>query len=267
MFDHDEKLLMQELVNLPSTCAERKVNAMVKRIRLVKVHLCILGYLGEKMPRYFGMARAREQMIKNLDQIFDQVAIKYDLSKGDMPTVDEFRKCLENFEDFTIFPIPEQATLQKLDDLIEKDIPALMKGSGIISRAGGGKRGAAMSGAAKGKLRFLYELGFSMPTEDHDLDEEDSKKKSSWIIVRVFWLLLILSAIFGGIYYGLVSADMMAPIAEWQLPPLPSVSLPQMPELSIPEFTVPEFKMSSFIYIGGALFFLMLHFLLRTSRV
>ena len=37
MFKHDESLLVEELKNLPSSAAARKINDMVKRIRLVKV--------------------------------------------------------------------------------------------------------------------------------------------------------------------------------------------------------------------------------------
>ncbi len=40
MFESDEWLLINELVNLPKSCAERKVNEVVKRIRIIKVLNC-----------------------------------------------------------------------------------------------------------------------------------------------------------------------------------------------------------------------------------
>jgi hypothetical protein len=39
MFEEDERLLMRELINLPSTSTDGKVNNLVKKIRLVKVHI------------------------------------------------------------------------------------------------------------------------------------------------------------------------------------------------------------------------------------
>ncbi len=129
MFESDEYLLIDELVNLPKSCADRKVNEVVKRIRIIKVHICILAYLKKKTPKWFGKKKAMDSLIDNLEQVFDDVKIEYKLSAGDFPDLEEFRHALLDVEDFSSLLVADKKTLQKLDDLIINDIPAMMKGA------------------------------------------------------------------------------------------------------------------------------------------
>ncbi len=128
MFEKDEFLLINELVNLPKSCAERKVNELVKRIRIIKVHLCILTYLKNNTPTWFGKKKAMERMMENLEDVFDAVRLEYKLSAGDFPDIDEFRECLEDLDDFSDLIAADKWTLRKLDNLIVKEIPAIMRG-------------------------------------------------------------------------------------------------------------------------------------------
>ncbi len=127
MFEKDEKLLVQELVDLPRCAAERKVNQMVNRIRLVKVHVCLLGTLSKMTPRLFGKKRSRARLLGGLDSIMDNVRVEFDLSKGDMPDPEEFARCLNNFPDFSVFPPTDRDLIEKLDLLIEVDIPNIIR--------------------------------------------------------------------------------------------------------------------------------------------
>jgi len=133
MFESDEWLLINELVNLPKSCAERKVNEVVKRIRIIKVHICIMTYLKKNTPTWFGKKKAMEQMIENLEDVFDAVRVEYKLSVGDFPDVDEFARCLEDVDDFSDLVAADKKTLRRLDELITKDIPAIMKGAAGLS--------------------------------------------------------------------------------------------------------------------------------------
>ena len=45
LFNKDEQVLKSHLAELPKACSMRKVNEIVKRIRLCVVHLCVLGHL------------------------------------------------------------------------------------------------------------------------------------------------------------------------------------------------------------------------------
>lgn len=43
LFIKDRKVLMSKLQDLPKACSMRKVNEMVKRIRLGTINVCLLG--------------------------------------------------------------------------------------------------------------------------------------------------------------------------------------------------------------------------------
>lgn len=49
----------------------RKVNEMVKRIRLAIVNICILGYLRSQMPTFWGKEAAQEKLINSLPAVFE----------------------------------------------------------------------------------------------------------------------------------------------------------------------------------------------------
>ena len=46
--------LLTDLKNIPKNAAIRKVNELVKRVRLAKAHMCIVGHLKKEMPAVFG---------------------------------------------------------------------------------------------------------------------------------------------------------------------------------------------------------------------
>ncbi|EED91328.1 eh domain-containing protein, partial [Thalassiosira pseudonana CCMP1335] len=126
MFEKDEQLLVRELVDLPRCAAERKVNQMVNRIRLVKVHACILGTVRQMTPAFFGKKKTREEILNGLETVMDNVRVKFDLSKGDMPEPAEFAKCLDTFSDFSVFPPIDNTLIDRLNRLIEEDIPEIV---------------------------------------------------------------------------------------------------------------------------------------------
>jgi EH domain-containing protein 1 len=103
LFDKDRVVLMDRLMDLPKACGMRKVNEMVKRIRLATVNVCVLGHLRSQMPYLWGKDAAQDRLIKNLPQIFDAVRGKYSLAEGDFPNVDEFRAVLQR-SNFYSFP-------------------------------------------------------------------------------------------------------------------------------------------------------------------
>ena len=127
MFEKDEKLLVRELIDLPRCAAERKVNQMVNRIRLVKVHVCLLGTLSKMTPRFFGKKKTRDKILNDVGLIMDSARVEFDLSKGDMPDPMEFAQCLKNFSDFSVFPPTDRVLIKKLDSLIANDIPSIVR--------------------------------------------------------------------------------------------------------------------------------------------
>eukprot|EP00814_Leptocylindrus_danicus_P003886 CAMPEP_0116045968 /NCGR_PEP_ID=MMETSP0321-20121206/27950_1 /TAXON_ID=163516 /ORGANISM="Leptocylindrus danicus var. danicus, Strain B650" /LENGTH=478 /DNA_ID=CAMNT_0003527435 /DNA_START=219 /DNA_END=1655 /DNA_ORIENTATION=+ len=132
MFERDEELLIEELMNLPASAAARKVNEVVKRIRAIKVHLCILGHLKRQMPLLFGREKTQMNLIKNLPSVLKEVKTIYDLSDGDMPNVNVLASKLRA-SNFQSFPTLDSKIIYELNAMTEHDIPELMRGVGGVS--------------------------------------------------------------------------------------------------------------------------------------
>jgi len=202
MFERDELLLINELMNLPKSSAERKVNDMVKRVRMIKVHICILAYVKNKMPRLFGKENARKDIIENLDKVFDAVRLEYKLSEGDMPDVKLFAKCLDGEENFSNFVAVDRKTLRALDDILLNVIPNMMRGVGGITNPSENMLTSSLTQkmnrstrAIGGKVTsgYLADVGTS------------SKRKSSSTLVMLTKLVIVLALLF--IFVFIISKD------------------------------------------------------------
>ncbi|CAE7704487.1 Ehd1, partial [Symbiodinium microadriaticum] len=61
LFEMEEADLMKDLRALPRNSAVRKINELVKRVRLAKVHAYVIGYLREQMPMFMGREKKQKQ--------------------------------------------------------------------------------------------------------------------------------------------------------------------------------------------------------------
>lgn len=163
LFDKDRNALMAHLKDLPRMCGMRKVNEMVKRIRLNIVHVCLLGHLRSKMPLLFGKEAQQKVLIASLDQIYLEVQRTYNLPAGDFPPLDEFRSNLMLCH-FSKFPPADREVLTELKDMLSTDIPKIFKQiAGIASRPGAGGGGdqveddESKNASLKAMLNFDFE--------------------------------------------------------------------------------------------------------------
>lgn len=127
----DKEDLLTHLKTLPGACNMRKINDIVKRVRLLIVHICILGHLRGKMPYLWGKNSVQLHLMEHLKEIFEDVRRTYSLAEGDFPSVDDFRASLA-LCDFSKFPLADRRTLNVLQDLLTLEIPR------IVSQAVGG---------------------------------------------------------------------------------------------------------------------------------
>ena len=95
--------LLTDLKNIPKNAAIRKVNELVKRVRLAKAHMCIIGHLKKEMPSMFGKDKVQAKLLGNLEDHFLKVHRTHQLPVGDFPDVTKFRKTMEGHE-LTKFP-------------------------------------------------------------------------------------------------------------------------------------------------------------------
>jgi Domain of unknown function (DUF5600) len=139
LFAKDRDALLERLKDLPKACGMRKINEMVKRIRLAVVNVCLLGYLRSKMPYLWGKEAMQRKLIDDLPHVFETVKRQYGLAEGDFPKIDEYRAALR-LADFSTFPKTSREVLNTLQDMLTVDIPR------IVSRvAGVEKEGPAVA--------------------------------------------------------------------------------------------------------------------------
>jgi EH domain-containing protein 1 len=125
LFEKDKNILLSHLHQLPKACCLRKINEMVKRVRLAVVHVCIMGYLRSQLP-WLGWGKEKKQawLIENLSKVFEEIKLKYQLADGDFPKLEEYRSALQ-LSDFSVFPGTDRKILHNLQDILIHDIPKL----------------------------------------------------------------------------------------------------------------------------------------------
>jgi hypothetical protein len=127
LFEMEERDLMRDLRDLPRNSAVRKINELVKRVRLAKVHAYIIGYLKEQMPVLMGKERKQEELLNDLPGVFRSVMKRYNLAPGDFPDLEQYRARLREEMDFSKFPKLKPQIMEQVESVLAHDIPRLME--------------------------------------------------------------------------------------------------------------------------------------------
>jgi len=117
--------LLNDLKNVPKNAAIRKVNELVKRVRLCKAHAHIIGHLKKEMPSMWGKDKAQQKLLANLEEHFLKVHRAWHLPVGDFPDVARFRGVMDG-HDLSKFPKLDSRMMDGLETVLTKDIPKLM---------------------------------------------------------------------------------------------------------------------------------------------
>ncbi|KAA0161649.1 hypothetical protein FNF27_08143 [Cafeteria roenbergensis] len=125
MFRREQSDLLRDLMALPGNSATRKVNEMVKRARLARVHALIISHLKQKMPSLWGHKKTQEKLVANMPQEFFEVMKAHRLPKGDFPDIARFREVAATF-DFSKFKHLDKRLLAALDEVVSSHIPAIL---------------------------------------------------------------------------------------------------------------------------------------------
>jgi hypothetical protein len=126
--------LLEDLRELPKQSAVRKVNELVKRMRLLRAHTYILHELRCNMPSMMGQKKAQEKMCDpgRMAEIFRAVHKKHNLPPGDFPEIRKFISTAKELN-FTEFPrvdgsrLRSGKLLEELDLAMSQDIPRLLE--------------------------------------------------------------------------------------------------------------------------------------------
>jgi len=125
LFEAEEQDLFADLQSLPRNAALRKLNDLIKRARLAKVHAYIVSSLRKDMPSMFGKDGKKKELIKNMDTLYAQIQREHQISPGDFPDITKLKEQLQH-HDFTKFRLLDKRLLDKVDKMLAEDISKLM---------------------------------------------------------------------------------------------------------------------------------------------
>eukprot|EP01040_Poterioochromonas_malhamensis_P016421 gene16421-18627_t len=126
LFEMEEKDLMNDLKDLPRNSAVRKINELVKRVRLCKVHAYLIGYLKEQMPMLMGHAKKQQKLLEEMSNVFRSVMKKYNLAFGDFPEISDFKAKLAE-HDFSKFQPLKLRLIEDAETALSVEFPRLME--------------------------------------------------------------------------------------------------------------------------------------------
>lgn len=125
LFEAEQADLIKDLHQLPRNAAVRKINELVKRARLARVHAHIMGHLRGKMPSFFGKDSKKLELMDNLDREFREIERLYKLPPGDFPDPARFRVHLGDIDLDKVSKI-NQEMFDRINETLSVDIPRLM---------------------------------------------------------------------------------------------------------------------------------------------
>ncbi|KFM13514.1 EH domain-containing protein 2, partial [Aptenodytes forsteri] len=185
LFELEEQDLFQDIQNLPRNAALRKLNDLVKRARLVRVHAHIISRLKKEMPSVFGKDNKKKQLIAKLPLLFARIQLEHHIPPGDFPDCARMQELLL-VHDFARFPGLKPRMLEALDELLTTDIAALMpllRQEELEAPEGAGVQGGAFDGTRQGPFSGAEE-------------EEEGEEEEEWVVTKD-------KAKYDEIFYGL----------------------------------------------------------------
>ncbi|XP_075048938.1 EH domain-containing protein 4 [Mixophyes fleayi] len=125
LFEMEAQDLFRDIQSLPRNAALRKLNDLIKRARLAKVHAYIISHLKKEMPAVFGKDAKKKELISKLPEIFQQIQREQQISPGDFPEVKKMQQQLEIY-DFSKFHALKPKLIETVDNMLSNKIAPLL---------------------------------------------------------------------------------------------------------------------------------------------
>uniref|UniRef100_H3CGX4 EH-domain containing 4 n=1 Tax=Tetraodon nigroviridis TaxID=99883 RepID=H3CGX4_TETNG len=169
LFEAESQDLFRDIQSLPRNAALRKLNDLIKRARLAKVHAYIVSYLKKEMPSLFGREKKKEELLMRLPEIYTILQREHHISPGDFPNVSKMQDMLQHY-DFSKFPSLKMKLIESVDKMLATKIAVLM----AMIREEESKlpppmvSGGAFEGSQDGPFRHGYGEGISAGADVED---------------------------------------------------------------------------------------------------
>lgn len=124
LFEDEARDLFKDLQSLPKNSVLRKLNDLIKRARLAKVHAYIFSELHKDVP-VFGKGAKKKDSIGNLQKIFERIRNEHAISAGDFPEISKMQEALSKY-DFSKLHGFKPKLLEAVDNMLAEDISQLM---------------------------------------------------------------------------------------------------------------------------------------------
>ncbi|MEQ2172228.1 EH domain-containing protein 2 [Goodea atripinnis] len=168
LFELEEEDLFADIQNLPRNAALRKLNDLVKRARLVRVHAHIISYLKQEMPSVFRKDNKKKNLIYQLPVIFTKIQLQHNISAGDFPDCAKMQ-----------FKTLKPNLMAALDELLSSDIAKLMPLLRQEELEAGDQLGV-QGGAFLGTRAGPFTEGYPFAEENGERCEEDE----DWVVTK-----------------------------------------------------------------------------------
>uniref|UniRef100_A0A5F8HJZ8 EH domain containing 3 n=1 Tax=Monodelphis domestica TaxID=13616 RepID=A0A5F8HJZ8_MONDO len=174
LFEAEEQDLFRDIQSLPRNAALRKLNDLIKRARLAKVHAYIISSLKKEMPSVFGKDNKKKELVNNLGEIYGRIEREHQISPGDFPNLKKMQDQLQA-QDFSKFQPLKNKLLEVVEDMLAHDIAQLM----VLVRQEETQRPVQMvkGGAFEGTLHGPFGHGYGEGAGEGIDDAE-------WVVAR-----------------------------------------------------------------------------------
>ncbi|KAL7606931.1 EH domain-containing protein 1 [Lactuca sativa] len=125
LFEKEQDDILVDLKDIPKKACDRRINEFVNRTRGAKIHAYIISQLRKEMP-ILGKSKAKQRLMKNLQDVFTKVEKEFHVPTCDFPDVEQFRQVLGAYN-FDKFEKLNPKMIEAADDMIRYDIPHLLK--------------------------------------------------------------------------------------------------------------------------------------------
>ncbi|XP_036624123.1 EH domain-containing protein 1-like [Trichosurus vulpecula] len=124
LFEAEALDLFRDIQKLPHYTTIRKMNDLIKRARLARVHGYIISTLKREMPM-FGKENKKRELLTNLKAVYQKIEREYHVSPGDFPSIPKMQELLQT-QDFSKFQTMKPKLFENLEQMLSKDIARLM---------------------------------------------------------------------------------------------------------------------------------------------